>query len=314
MVVYNENAVAETGSRTRLPTMWLFRKSFDISRARPRNVTSNDLHAVSRLLRDGSRRFSLLSGNDLEMLLAEGLGVALEAAGELRAVALISRSSEETCWLRAVAFAEGAESSAGITALVSALHASLKTAGVRHVYFGGDGNIEYWLIPTLRAMGYQHDTDVLVYEKQRLTIPSTGNPAVHIRPAAREDLPAILRLDQVCFEPQWTKDDTILSPAIEQGPYFVIAELNGALVGYAYATAHFGGRLMHLVRIAVTPEHRGQHIGVSLLADLITYAREHGAAAVTLNTQAYNQSAQRLYRWFGFAPTGEQHPILRCDL
>jgi ribosomal protein S18 acetylase RimI-like enzyme len=153
-----------------------------------------------------------------------------------------------------------------------------------------------------------------VYEKQRLTIPSTGNPAVHIRPAVREDLPAILRLDQVCFEPQWTKDDTILSPAIEQGPYFVIAELEGKVVGYAYATAHFGGRWMHLVRIAVLPEHRGQRIGVSLLADLITYARQSGATAVTLNTQAYNQSAQRLYRWFGFAPTGEQHPILRCDV
>jgi len=306
--------VAETGSRTQLPSMWLFRKSFDISRARPRNVSSGDLHAVSRLLRDGSRRFSLLSGNDLEILLAEGLGMALEAAGELRAVALISRSSEETCWLRAVAFAEGAESSAGITALMSALHASLKAAGVRHVYFGGDGNIEHWLLPTLRAIGYQHDTDVLVYEKQRFNIPSTGNATVHIRPATREDLPIVLRLDQVCFEPQWTKDDTILGPAIEQGPYFVVAELDGAVVGYAYATAHFGGRLMHLVRIAVAPEYRGQQIGVSLLADLISYARESGATAVTLNTQAYNQSAQRLYRWFGFAPTGERHPILRCDL
>ncbi|MCS6880010.1 MAG: GNAT family N-acetyltransferase [Oscillochloridaceae bacterium] len=294
--------------------MWLFRKSFDISRARPRNVTRNDVHAVSRLLRDGSRRFSLLSGNDLEILLAEGLGVALEAAGELRAVALISRSGEETCWLRAVAFAEGAEGSAGISALISALHTSLKAAGVRRVYFGGDGNIEFWLIPTLRAMGYQHDTDVLVYEKQRLTIPSAGNPAVRIRPATREDLPTILHLDQVCFEPQWTKDATVLSPAVEEGPYFVVAELDGKVVGYAYATAHFGGRLMHLVRIAVTPEHRRQRIGVSLLADLITYARERGASAVTLNTQAYNQSAQRLYRWFGFAPTGEQHPILRCDL
>ena len=35
---------------------------------------------------------------------------------------------------------------------------------------------------------------------------------------------------------------------------------------------------------------------------------------ITLNTQAYNTAAQRLYEWFGFRRTGERQAILRLDL
>lgn len=294
--------------------MWLFRKSLDISRASPRRVTANDLGGISRLFRDGGRRFAALSGNDLPALLAAGQGVALVAGGELWAVALVSRPCAERCWLRAIAFAEGVEARAGSNVLLPALHRSLAALGVRGVYFGGDESAEHWLLPILNAHGYQYDTEVLVYEKRHLDVPATGNPLVQLRPAGDADLAPLLQLDQVCFEPQWTKDDTILQPAIRQGPYFVVAELAGALVGYAYATTHFGGQLVHLVRIAVAPEHQHQQVGVSLLADVIAFAREQGAVIVTLNTQAYNVSAQRLYRWFGFSPTGERQAIVRCDL
>lgn len=294
--------------------MWLFRKSLDISRASPRRVTTSDLGVISRLFRDGGRRFVALSGNDLPALLAAGQGVAMVAGGELWAVALVSRPCAARCWLRAIAFAEGIDVRAGSNVLLPALHRSLAALGVRGVYFGGDESAEHWLLPILNAHGYQYDTEVLVYEKRRLDVPATGNPLVQLRPAGDADLAPLLQLDQACFEPQWTKDDTILQPAIRQGPYFVVAELADALVGYAYATTHFGSQLVHLVRIAVAPEHQHQQIGVSLLADVIAFAREQGAVAVTLNTQAYNVSAQRLYRWFGFSPTGERQAIVRCDL
>jgi [ribosomal protein S18]-alanine N-acetyltransferase len=155
---------------------------------------------------------------------------------------------------------------------------------------------------------------VIVYEKQQLDIPGGGNPAVQVRPAEAVDLAEVLRIDRACFEAQWTKDDTILGPAVAQGPYFVVAAIEGVSVGYAYATTHFGGRLVHLVRIAVDPARQGQGIGVRLLADLTAYAEEIGATMMTLNTQAYNQSAQRLYRWFGFSVTGERRLVLRRSL
>lgn len=294
--------------------MWLFRKSLDLNRAASRLVTADDLTAVSRLLRDGTRRYYGLSGDDLPALLASGQGVALDAGGELYGVALVSWPAATTCWLRGVALADGAEVRPTLAALLPALHQALVDRGVQACYYAGEEASDTWLLPALQAMGYRKDTEVIVYEKPTLDIPDGGNLAVHVRPAGPVDLAEVLRLDQSCFEPQWTKDDMILGPAIESGPFFMIAEIDDDLVGYAYATTHFGGRLVHLVRIAVSPDYRGARIGVRLLAEVVTYAIDLHASVVTLNTQAYNIHAQRLYRWFGFAATGERQPILCCSI
>lgn len=291
--------------------MWLFRKSLDLSRAITRPVALADLTAVSRLLRDGVRRYYNLSGSDLPALLAAGQGVALEVGGELHGVAMVSWPSEETCWLRALALAEGLEVRAGTATLMSALHGLLAERKVRVVYFSGDDATEVWLTPALQQEGYLADTEMVVYEKLDLRIPGDGNLDVAVRPAERLDLVDVMRLDRLCFEPQWTKDDTILGPAIEYGSYFIVAELDAAVVGYAYATTHFGGRLVHLVRIAVDPACRGAQIGVRLLAEVVMHASIYGASMLTLNTQAYNTHAQRLYHWFGFAPSGERQTVLR---
>jgi ribosomal protein S18 acetylase RimI-like enzyme len=292
--------------------MWLFRKSLDLSRAAPRIVADDDLTAVSRLLRDGSRRYYGLAGSDLPGLLADGRGAALAADGELWGVAVVGWPAHDACWLRGVALAEGVEPRPALALLLPALHQALAGRGISRIYFAGDETTDGWLAPLLRAAGYRSDTEVIVYEKQGLDIPDGGNPEVRIRPVGAADLAAVLRIDETCFEPQWQKDDTILAPAIEQGPYFVLAELAGEPVGYAYATTHFGGRLVHLVRIAVDPRSRGERVGVRLLADLVAFAEENGAMTLTLNTQAYNIKAQRLYRWFGFAATGERQTVLRC--
>ena len=223
--------------------MWLFRKSLDLSRAAPRPVVADDITAVSRLLRDGGRRYYGLTGSELPALLADGRGVALLSGGELWGAAIVGWPAHNTCWLRAVALAEGVEPRPALELLIPALHQTLANRGISYVYFAGDETTDGWLAPLLRAAGYQSDTDVIVYEKQDLDIPDEGNPEVRIRPVESADLAAVLRIDEACFEPQWQKDDTILAPAIEQGPYFVLAELAGNPVGYAYATSHFGGRL-----------------------------------------------------------------------
>ena len=79
-------------------------------------------------------------------------------------------------------------------------------------------------------------------------------------------------------------------------------------------TTHLGGRLVHLVRIAVLPAHRGIGLGARLLAEVVGYARSLGADSITLNTLTYNAAAQRLYEHFGFRRTGEQQRVLRFDL
>jgi ribosomal protein S18 acetylase RimI-like enzyme len=294
--------------------MWLFRKSPNLSSAGARPVCDDDLTKVSRLLRDGGRHYYGLSGSELPALLSAGQGVALSAGDDLLAVALVSWPADNTCWLRSLALAEGVDLRAGLNLLVPALHADLAGRGVGDIYYAGEEAVDSWLAPALQAHGYTHTTEVVVYEKRDLSIPDFGNPDVRVRTAASVDIGDVLRLDHACFEPQWMKDDTILGPAIEQGPLFLLAEIDGATVGYAYATSHFGARLIHLVRIAVDPQQQGHQIGVRLLAAVTTFAISQGATIITLNTQAYNTHAQRLYRWFGFAPTGERQNVLRRRL
>jgi ribosomal protein S18 acetylase RimI-like enzyme len=294
--------------------MWLFRKSLDINRAAPRPASADDLTLISRLLRDGGRRYYGLAGDELPSLLAGGRGAVLAAGEEIWAVALVSWPAEQTCWLRGVALAEGLDLRAGAAALLDALHSQLASYGVRAIYYAGDESADAWLAPQLQLAGYAQATEVIVYEKRELSVPAFGNPDVLVRPAASVDMAEVIRLDRACFEPQWTKDDTILGPALTQGSLFVIAELGGAAVGYAYATSHFGGRLVHLVRIAVDPPHQGEQIGIRLMAEVVGFAAEQAATMVTLNTQAYNTHAQRLYRWFGFAPSGERQLVLQRNL
>lgn len=294
--------------------MRLFRRSLDLAQTSVRPTTVDDLTRVSRLFRDAARRYQGFAGAELEPMLADTPGVVLEGGSELWGVALCSWRAGQTIWLRGVALTEGLDVRAGLGALLLPLHARVRAEGIEHIFYAGDDASDIWMQPVLRARGYAPDTEVVVYEKRDLHVPAQGSSLVHIRPALPMDVAAVTALDHACFDDQWIKDERILGPAISYGPLFIVAEFGSRIVGYAYATSHFGGRLMHLVRIAVDPAYQGRAIGVRLLAEVVASARRHGAISLTLNTQSHNLHAQRLYHWFGFTPTGERQAVLRFDL
>jgi ribosomal protein S18 acetylase RimI-like enzyme len=290
--------------------MRLFRRAHDFSLASVRRAYDADKASISRLLRDSERRYYALNGDDLDALLHDQHAVVLVTNDELWGFVLLGRVVGGSTWLRGLALDEGVSSREALAMLLPKLQQLARELGATAIYYGGDEAADVWLSPLLRANGFSVSTSVIVYEKREMSIPASGNSAVVVRPAWPADLAAVLDVDRRCFEPQWTKGDTILGQAIALGPYCRVAEVTGSVVGYAYATSHFGGRLVHLVRIAVLPERQGQAIGVRLLADVVAYAEHLGAYNLTLNTQSYNTGAQRLYRWFGFYPTGEQQTIL----
>jgi ribosomal protein S18 acetylase RimI-like enzyme len=251
---------------------------------------------------------------DLPALLASAPAMLLAGGGEIWAAAIGGWRSETTTWLRGLALADGLPIGAALDALLPPFHALLRARALRRVFYAGDEAADIWVQPGLTARGYARDTEIVVYEKSGTDVPAAGNQAVRVRRAQAVDLPAVLAVDKACFAPQWNKDEGILGPSIIEAPYFAVAEVGGAVVGYAFATLHFEGRLAHLVRIAVLPERQGQAIGVRLLAEVVGFARVRGATSLTLNTQVYNTGAQRLYEWFGFHRTGERQTVLRFEL
>ncbi len=294
--------------------MRLFRRSLDLSQATVRLSNADDMPRVARLFRDAAQRYYGFSSQDLPGLLAAGHGVVLEYDDELWGAVLIGWPCMNTTWLRGIVLSDSVTVNLTLKMLLSFLHTELALTGMQRIFFANDESSENWLNPRLRLHGYITDTDVIVYEKRVLDVPDSGNQQIIVRKAQLQDLAILGQLDQTCFEAQWTKDELVLHTAITQGPLCILAEQDDQVIGYAYASSHFGDRLVHLVRIAVDPRYRGQAVGVRLLYEVIDFARRKNATVVTLNTQAYNTQAQRLYRWFGFQMTGERQLILRHDL
>ena len=294
--------------------MRLFRRSLDLSLATPREGRSEDLTAISRLIRNSAHRFTSFPNPNLPALLAGAPSMLLTAGNEIWATTIAGWPTDSAAWLRAMAVADGLLIGPALDLLLPPFHELLRTRQIQQLFYAGDEAADIWIQPALSLRGYTRETDVVVYEKPRLDVPSHGNQNVRVRQAVAVDLPKVLAIDRACFAPQWNKDESVIGPALFEVPYFVVVELAGEIIGYSFATTHFEARLVHLVRIAVLPKYQGQAIGVRLLAEVIEFAQACGADVLTLNTQAHNSVAQRLYEWFGFQRTCEKQTVLRYDL
>jgi ribosomal-protein-alanine N-acetyltransferase len=279
-----------------------------------RPVSLDDLEVALRLLDDADRWLMSVSIDEVSGLLAGAPALLLLAGDRPRGIILSDWPHETVAWLRVLALSGGVSTTRAIDALLPPFHQTLRARGVAHIYVACADPGDSWAMVALRNAGYTHDTDVIVYEKVRMNVPSQGNPAVRVRAATAGDIPAILAVDTRCFSVEWRKDDVQISLALHETPRFLVVEENLEVVGYAFVTLHHEGRLVHLVRIAVLPDRQHRGIGARLLYEVVSYATAIGAQRLTLNTQAYNRNARRLYEWFGFRRTGDRQIILRRDL
>jgi ribosomal-protein-alanine N-acetyltransferase len=207
--------------------------------------------------------------------------------------------------LQGVGLADDWSVAAVLDALLSPCFDALRRRGARFVAYVGD---EPWLVPRLRERGFTVVNRILTYAKENGSVPSRGNQVVCVRPTREADLTAIVALDEVTFDPLWRNTATILTEIWTRCPYFVVAELDGRVVGYQFND--LDGEHGHLTRVAVHPDFQGQGIGVRLMAEAIDFFQAVGVRVVTLNTQQDNVSAQRLYRWFGFHPLDKEAVVL----
>jgi ribosomal protein S18 acetylase RimI-like enzyme len=89
----------------------------------------------------------------------------------------------------------------------------------------------------------------------------------------------------------------------------LVAERNGAVIGYAYASIEgpdymaLRGPAGVLHDLVVDPAHRGHGVGRMLLDAAAAALAARGAPRVILSTAARNVAAQRLFERAGFRPT-----------
>jgi ribosomal-protein-alanine N-acetyltransferase len=135
---------------------------------------------------------------------------------------------------------------------------------------------------------------------------------VRLRGMLAADLPAVFDLERELFpEDAWSREmfaDEL--SATSAGRYYLVAEEDGQLAGYAGLLApvatrgHGPGGQGDVLTMAVAPSRWGQGIGSALLRALLAEAARRGCAEVFLEVRVDNPRAQQLYRRHGFADVG----------
>jgi ribosomal-protein-alanine N-acetyltransferase len=191
--------------------------------------------------------------------------------------------------------------------LLIAVEEKLRERGTdRLIYIGQDP----WITSVLGSQGFKGVNTILLFCKRGWGVPCHGNEEVRVRPATLQDIPALLRLDELAFtEDMWRNNYDAFRRCLTQMPHFVVAEQKGQVVGYQFSTIR--GSEGYLARVAVHPQAQGRHIGARLLVEAIDFFRGRRVLDIVLNTQRDNYKAQRLYRWFGFQPVGQEATVLQ---
>lgn len=101
--------------------------------------------------------------------------------------------------------------------------------------------------------------------------------------------------------------DALLPAGLATGGHEIRSMINdaGEAVGHAWFTIEDrdAGRVVFIYDIAVDEAHRRRGYARLALAEVASYAREHGCAGVMLHVFGYNTPARELYRSEGFEET-----------
>jgi ribosomal-protein-alanine N-acetyltransferase len=171
-------------------------------------------------------------------------------------------------------------------------------------YIGQDS----WLMEGLLAQGFEAREWIITFERFGSHPPPETTQPARLRGAHRTDLGAIRLLDAMAFDHLWHKSAGHFNEALATAGSFVVAEMDGQLVGFEWC--EFYQKRGHLTRLAIHPDYQGRGIGAQLLRQSILDALAKEINLITLNTQETNQRSQALYHRFGFTPTQQRIPLL----
>lgn len=117
------------------------------------------------------------------------------------------------------------------------------------------------------------------------------------------DVPGVFKVDQACFNHNWTQD-SYLEETKNMLSNYVVAETDEEIIG-------FGGFWQiideaHITNIAVLTEYRKIGVGQGIMNALCALAREKGCSSMTLEVRANNQPAILFYQKNCFTQEGRR--------
>ncbi len=289
---------------------------------RVRLLSADDLYAIERLLRTSEYVYQRFTLTELPLFLKRYPAAGIFHESSLYGFLLSQITSTPCAWISGfgVSWTESKAYIDILNTLIEYVGQSLLTHNVRYLHYSGNDVERDWLRTILLTRGFAPYRRLYAYDKFDYKVPTQGDQRVCIRPVRLNrdeqgrpgDLAALLALEEACFEDLWRYNSTTFADIATTHPYFVVAELNGQVVGYQFnALDEDSG---YLVRIAVHPSVNGQGIGARLMTEAIRFFQQARVSRIMLNTQEDNHHAHRLYEWFGFIRLQQMGFVLRKPL
>ncbi len=208
-------------------------------------------------------------------------------------------------WVRLAAVLDKTDPQTLITALWRHLYPELLRLDVRMVALL---MIRDWIQPSISALGFTPLEQVITLRRSTSSLAEISTPtSVNVRSARLEDIPFMAQIDQAAFTPPWQLSSKDIRAALRHASHSTVIESNGEIKGYQISTLYFDGG--HLARLAIDPDAQGQHLGSTLVHELLRHFQRRSVFTVTVNTQETNQISQHLYHRFQFQRNGYDLPV-----
>lgn len=128
---------------------------------------------------------------------------------------------------------------------------------------------------------------------------------LQFRPMSINDLEAVHKLDELCFEGSphqaWTYQN-FADELSSDGRSWWVAHDTGTII--AVAGGMLAGDDFEILTVDVHPDHRRQHIAARLIARLAYDAHMLNAQTISLEVYEHNTAARKLYEKLGFVQVG----------
>ena len=121
--------------------------------------------------------------------------------------------------------------------------------------------------------------------------------SVHIRWMIRRDMPAVLGIENQCFEFAWTEEDFIRCLR-QRNCIGMVAEKDDEVVGFMIYELH--KNRLHILNFAVNPEHRRHGVGGAMVHKLLGKLSHERRNRIMLEVRETNLDAQLFFKSVGF--------------
>ena len=242
--------------------------------------------------------------------LADDPFIVIERDGVIAGALFAWPDDSPVAWVRLAVLDDNLNADQWLDLALPPILDSLRRRGTHNLGWMDYGR---WARPHLQARGFRKLTDVITLSKLDRTLPGTNGTNAYTRPTSDADIPAVVAVDRAAFPPHWWYSEFTLVRRTSESSHFAVAEqAGGQVIGYAEGDLRLP--VAHINRIAVHPAHQGHGVGALLLRDALRTFWRLGAKQISLNTQTDNHYSQRLYRRFGFKPTGNSVTAWELEL